>query len=286
MSKMKILVCCHKPGKFKSDDIYMPIQVGKAMSQCDLGMLGDDTGDNISAENANFCELTALYWSWKNMEPVDYIGLCHYRRYFNFHKRGSLFMDSTIVKTSDFGSLNLDANQIASLFKRYDIIIAKPQVAHYSLSTDYCVCHIGEDLRVLLEIIREKYPDYMNACEDVLLRNNKISAYNMMIMGWDDFDKYCTWLFDILFEARKRINIEDYSAVQRRIWGYMAERLLNVYVYHHKMRVKTYPIYWVTDDVIQKPLYQRILRWLRRMISFKLMQPIGKRRYWQNDIKF
>lgn len=286
MSKMKILVCCHKPGNFKSDAVYMPIHVGKAVSQFNLGIQGDDTGDNISAENANFCELTALYWAWKNMEPVDYIGLCHYRRYFNFHKRGSLFTDSTIVKTSNFERLDLDASQIASLFKRYDVIMVKPQVTKYSLAADYCVGHIGEDLRVLLEIIREKYPEYMNACEDILLRNSQIKSYNMMIMRWDDLDKYCTWLFDILFEARKRINIDNYNAVQRRIWGYMAERLLNIYVYHHKMRVKTYPIYWINDDVVQKPLYYRALRWLRRMLSFKLLMPTAKQGYWQNDIMF
>lgn len=280
MAKIKILICCHKPGEFKNDDIYMPIQVGKAISRFNLGIQGDDTGDNISAENANFCELTALYWAWKNMKPVDYIGFCHYRRYFNFHKRGGLFSDSSIVKTSNFESLNLNLNvsQIASIFTQYDIILAKQLVTPYSLATDYCVYHNSNDLLVLLDIIREKYPDYMGACEDVLLRNNKISPYNMMIMSWDDFNKYCTWLFDVLFEARKRISIENYNAAQKRIWGYMAERLLNIYVYYHKMHVKTLPIYWVTDDVIQKPLYYRILRRLRRMISFQLMRPIGKQR--------
>ena len=65
MNKVKILVCCHKPDKFMSDDVYMPIQVGKANSKFDLGIQGDNEGDNISIENPHFCELTGLYWAWK-----------------------------------------------------------------------------------------------------------------------------------------------------------------------------------------------------------------------------
>lgn len=94
MSTTKILVCCHKPDNFKNDEVYMPIHVGKANSKYELGIQGDDTGDNISKENPHFCELTGLYWAWKNMQPVDYIGLCHYRRYFNFHSSDTSFQIS------------------------------------------------------------------------------------------------------------------------------------------------------------------------------------------------
>ena len=84
-NKMKILVCTHKPGFVLQDDIYTPIQVGKALSNVDLGFLGDDKGDNISVKNKEFCELTAMYWAWKNLKNLDVIGLCHYRRYFDLN---------------------------------------------------------------------------------------------------------------------------------------------------------------------------------------------------------
>jgi hypothetical protein len=56
----------------KSDDIFMPVQGGKAISDIDLGIQGDDTGENISAKNPYYAELTILYWAWKNLKNVDY----------------------------------------------------------------------------------------------------------------------------------------------------------------------------------------------------------------------
>ena len=79
--KSMILVACHKPCNMYNKGIYTPIQVGKAISEYDLGIIGDDTGDNISQKNPSYCELTAQYWAWKNVD-CRYIGLCHYRRYF------------------------------------------------------------------------------------------------------------------------------------------------------------------------------------------------------------
>lgn len=82
MAKIKVLVCCHKATYVPNDDVYLPIQVGKANSKIDLGFQGDDEGKNISEKNFSYCELTAVYWAWKNLKDIDYIGLCHYRMIF------------------------------------------------------------------------------------------------------------------------------------------------------------------------------------------------------------
>ena len=83
---VKILVCCHKRDVMATEEPYMPIHVGKALHpDVDLGIQGDDTGDNISLKNSSYCELTGMYWAWKNLKGVDVIGLCHYRRYFDFY---------------------------------------------------------------------------------------------------------------------------------------------------------------------------------------------------------
>ena len=77
---IKILVATHKQYWMPEDSVYMPIHVGRE-GKADIGYTGDHTGDNISSKNANYCELTGLYWAWKNLD-ADYIGLVHYRRYF------------------------------------------------------------------------------------------------------------------------------------------------------------------------------------------------------------
>lgn len=273
MSTTKILVCCHKPDDFKNDEVYMPIHVGKANSKYDLGIQGDDTGDNISKENPHFCELTGLYWAWKNMQPVDYIGLCHYRRYFNFHTHGTMFSDSTIIHSEKFDDLDLSLPNIDDLFSQYDAVIAKPRIYPYSLSVDYCVGQVSEDLLTLYEVVEAKYPDYSVDMKNVFLKNNKLSPYNMFILRWEDFNNYCEWLFDVLFEVRKKINIENYSVYQGRIWGFMSERLLQVWLLHNKKRVKHYPIYWIVDYKQQKSIFNRMQKYLRAKLAFWIVKP-------------
>ena len=94
-SKIKILVCCHKPCELPQDNIFLPIHVGAAISDMSLGILRDDqlngeSCDNISDKNRTFCELTAIYWAWKNIKKLypdlQYIGLNHYRRFFAFNE--------------------------------------------------------------------------------------------------------------------------------------------------------------------------------------------------------
>ena len=86
-SKVWIVVATHKAFPMPTDKMYIPLHVGaegktnEDGTPLDLGYQKDNTGDNISAKNANYCELTGLYWAWKNLK-ADYIGLVHYRRYF------------------------------------------------------------------------------------------------------------------------------------------------------------------------------------------------------------
>ena len=66
---VKILVCCHKQDIFAKQEPYFPIHVGRALSQNNLDITGDDTGENISEKNSSYCELTGLYWAWKILRP-------------------------------------------------------------------------------------------------------------------------------------------------------------------------------------------------------------------------
>ncbi|GHU72976.1 exopolysaccharide biosynthesis protein [Spirochaetia bacterium] len=245
--KMKIIICTHKNCDMPTDDIFIPIQVGKAISTIDLGLRGDDTGDNISTKNVSFCELTALYWAWKNIKNLypglEYIGFCHYRRYLALDKlnlRNEIYLnDVPILKNTE-----KMANHI---LKNSAIILQKKIIHPYSLYFNHSLFHHSDDYRTLKEIMHNIHPEYDNSFLYIFEKNNKCSYYNIFISEYSMFKNYCEWLFPILFEAEKKIRIDNYNDFQKRIFGFFAERLLNVYVYHNKIKTKYKPIYCIVN---------------------------------------
>ena len=110
-ANVKILVCCHKKDIMATEAPYFPIHVGKALSDKDLSIQPDNEGENISHKNQSYCELTGMYWAWKNLKNVDVIGLCHYRRYFDFHNQCRKGFPQTNFPTEKFESLDLSIPQ-------------------------------------------------------------------------------------------------------------------------------------------------------------------------------
>ena len=230
---IKILVAAHKKYWMPDDDVYLPIHVGRE-GKADLGYLGDNTGDNISAKNANYCELTGLYWAWKNLKN-DYIGLCHYRRYFareNIHTDNIEKKKTAILHRKDY----------EKLLQEYDVIL--PVKRNYYLETvrsQYEHAHNKRDIDETKRIVLELYPEYSEAFEKVMGRT-KLYILNMFVMKKQQFDEYCSWLFSILFELEKRIDISSYNMYEARVFGFIAERLFNVWLEKQQLNVKEIPV--------------------------------------------
>lgn len=217
---LKILIAAHKKYWMPDDDVYMPLQVG-AEGKESLGYTPDNTGDNISVKNPNYCELTGLYWAWKNLD-CEYIGLCHYRRYFgkSTHTKDIEKKKEAIFHREDY----------ERLLQKYDVIL--PKKRNYYIETvrsQYEHAHFKKDLDEVEKIIVEKYPGYSDAFTKVMNRS-KLHILNMFVMKKSYFDEYCAWLFDILFTLEKRIDISSYDAYEARIYGFLAERLFNVWL--------------------------------------------------------
>lgn len=214
---IKILVAAHKEYQMPKDDIYMPIHVGKEGKSLQLPYAPDNTGDNISVKNANYCELTGVYWAWKNLD-ADYIGLAHYRRHFYTKKKGGKF-DSVIT-----------GDELKNILSDYDIIV--PNKRKYYIETNYSHyihAHEKEGLDTMCEIIKNEYPEYASACDTVMNRT-WAHMFNMFIMKKDKFDEYCTWLFDILKKVEERVDISEYSVSEKRIFGYLSELMLDIWL--------------------------------------------------------
>lgn len=233
----RIYIATHKPYSFPQKPGYVPIFAGKALHGEEAGNIaGDDTGENISFTNKQFCELTVLYWIWKNC-PADIVGLVHYRRYFALANKPEM----NIIHA---GKPVLDTDQLPGLMpSENQIILPKPQnlgkervfrlfKKKLTVYRQYRRCHYKKDWFELEKTIRRRYPEYSAALAKVR-KDTEISCCNMFIAHKSFIDAYCTWLFDILFDLRKRLRIDSYDSYQQRIFGFMAERLLNVYVFHH-----------------------------------------------------
>lgn len=206
MATIKILTCIHKDDIYLKDKDYLPIQVGKALASCDLHIQGDDSGDHISAKNPSYCELTALYWAWKNLKGIDYIGLCHYRRYFDFHRQGRKGFPCTLFPTGECEGK--DIRIPADILTRLEegcVIMPKPMTLQLSLFNDYCVTHVSDDLRTLERLVKsDGDPTFSQAFDDVMYYSHKLRPCNMFIMGWSEFDRYCQWLFGILEKVERK----------------------------------------------------------------------------------
>ena len=216
-----IYVVTHKNISLKLPENYKIIGVGNnSIINEDLH---DNTGDNISSKNKNYCELTALYWIWKNSND-DIVGLEHYRR---------MFLNDNI---GEIGLLNED--EILCILNNYDIIV--PTLFNNKTRTvyqHYVEDHKKRDIELAQNIINSKYPDYNSSFNQVM--NSKYEyGFNMMITRKDILDEYSQWLFDILFDLENKIDISKYDEYQKRIYGFLSERLFNVWLKYKKYNVK------------------------------------------------
>lgn len=227
--KSLLFVVTHKQNfSIPKENIYKSIAVGKNSSEINADYM-DCSGDNISSKNPNYCELTAHYWIWKNMlNEYDVFGLCHYRRYFanSYFERFKILENKTIDK----------------LLEKYDVILP----ASWSWKNNVKIIYKNgdgkeKDLETVRKVILEEYPEYVKDYDSVL--NRRYSSYcNMFIMKRNDFDCYSSWLFSILSKVEEVTDLSDYTVAEARIYGYLSEILLNVWVMHNKLNIKYLPM--------------------------------------------
>ena len=238
---IKILIAIHKKCWLPKDPIYFPLHVG-AEGKAPLGYTTDNTGDHISGKNPNYCELTGIYWAWKNLD-ADVIGLCHYRRYFSHCD--SQHKDPETAKRQIWKSADYE-----KALRECDIIL--PQRLHFenseTVEAQYAKCHQQKDLHTVRDIISTLHPDYL-AAFDTVMKENSLHCFNMFVMKKDLFDRYCEWLFSILFAVEKQVNITEYDSYQARIFGFLSERLLDVWLLQQDVRIKETPVSFLRDKV-------------------------------------
>lgn len=209
---MKVVVASHKPYVVPADPVYLPLQVGAAGRPKISGFERDDLGENISARNASWCELTGLYWAWLNLDDDVALGLVHYRRHFK---------GAHGVATGA---------ELSALLEGHDVILPKPRNYFIeSTYSQYAHAHHAQDLDEVRRILVERDAECVPAF-DAVMKSTKGHRFNMFVMKKPLFCAYCKWLFGVLFELERRLDISSYSAYDARVFGFVGERLLDVWL--------------------------------------------------------
>ena len=261
---IKVIVANHKPGMIINDGFYLPVQVGKKLSSTDLGIQGDNEGDNISELNPVLCEMTGVYWAWKNLS-ADYIGLCHYRRYFtlknvnraiskrmnywytrfmgNLFHPGKYTLSAYKSQITTFSEQDLKThaiefeNQISCVLNNntVDAIIPRPYKFPCASIRQFFDILGREHVNSLCSIVKERDSILYKYLEKTL-DGNELFAANMFIFKASIFEDYCQMVFPLLLQhidnAQKSgwcvspLKEKCYS----RITGYMAEILTSAYI--------------------------------------------------------
>lgn len=258
--KVKVIIAAHKIYRMPSDSMYLPVQVG-AYGKDSIGYQRDDEGENISELNPFFCELTGLYWAWKNLDS-DYIGLVHYRRYFSLHPHASDKWENILKQSEIEGDLG-----------RIKVFI--PTKRRYYIETlysHYAHTHYAEQLDETRKIISERCPEYLESFDKTTGRSWG-HMFNMMIMERDLFNAYCTWVFDILFELRNRLGEDGLTSFHSRYYGRISEIIFNAWI--DKMQ---------KDGTIKKNEIREIplvhmekINWWKKGTSFLKAKFVGKK---------
>lgn len=247
---VKIFVLYHKPEHLLKNDVYIPLHVGRANStlSCDemavmeAEMPGDDTAENISAKNANYAELTGIYWVWKNyesLENLDYIGFAHYRRFMIFNL---MEQEEPMVMLQNFTEAEVEyympQHTLLEAVRQFDLLVPKRvpvfEEEHpkqkLNLLEQWQKAHGTKHLEQALECARNIFPECSGEIDEYV--NSTLGGYwwNILIARRDIFFDYCQFVFSILEEMGKTGSFENCSGYNQRMPGFIAERLTGIYI--------------------------------------------------------
>lgn len=245
---INMYILAHKPVKYNVDtNKYKILQCGSELSNKKFGDVLDNTDDNISIKNKYWVETTGIYWIWKNCKS-DIKGHTQYRRF-----------------------LSVNPDLVTNILEDHDIILASPISFGAPLERVYGGTHNINDLCDCEKLVKEKFQEYSSAYDYTIKQNSKLYYSNSFIAKKEVYDGLCEFCFDVLEEFEKmhkftcyedvyeheskyfnnfnvseqtlkdfkngHPEIDDIVKIQSMIFGYLFERLLNVYIYKNNLKI-------------------------------------------------
>ena len=264
MKEIKIFMCCHKQYEI-IPEMCIPIQCGSELNSPVEGAVQDNSGENISEKNREYCELTAHYFAWKNVS-AEYYGFCHYRRFFG-RKNSSELPYLAVKKTEEIYFPSKE--QWQELISEYKVIVPRSEDMGISVKKHYCGAryHYPEDLKLFAEILGEKSPELIPSMEKYFSQNRQYFC-NMFVMSREYFFEYCRKLFPILeeFDSRKTLHGDFQSD---RTDGYLGEIFTGIFInYLREQGMKIAELPRIDAECSAKKIF-----------LYRILPPESKRRF-------
>lgn len=232
---IKIYAVSHKEFKKPEDHLYEPIYVGKYGEEKRFPQ-SDCRDDNIAKYNLLINETTALYWIWKHSKE-DYIGICHYRRFF--------------LQDEEKNIKNILCQPFTdSIFEKYDMILPQPVLLgdmKAQLKRHVDSNAFNEGWRIISCLIKEKQPEYWDSFEYFFNCAKIMYPCNMFVARKEVIDRYCEWLFSFILDAVESFDFSVYDSYSQRMIGFFVERLFNVWLLKQNLKIKELPVLLVDE---------------------------------------
>ena len=239
---------------FDLPENYCWIQGGTALNGAIPGILHDDDFEgNLSLKNPYFGEYTAYYAIWKNDQDSDYIGLCHYRRFFD---------------EGQFRLSPISAGHIERILRKKDVILPfqegigpiEEQYAHY---------HKAEDWRTYLEVLKAYDPGFQAYFSRYVKRRSEISMRNVLIGRREVIFAYFTWVFPLFERLETALDLEHLEAKDRRIPGFLIERTMEAWFVYYRYSIRYRYIYNTDESGNEKQRLRKSLYQIVRNLKFR-----------------
>jgi hypothetical protein len=202
---MSVYMAAHVPFSKLPYNYIVPIFLGYSAEKNSYPGVTDHTGTHISNKNHIYSELTALYWGWKNTDD-EYVGLCHYRRFFD-----------------------ITESEMLAILSDNQVILPRAQLLRWPVDEQFIRVHSEKIWNPALDILYKKYPEYISKGKKIF-SDNRLYRYNMFIAKREFVEKYCSFVFDVLIELEQVVGALPMDAYQRRYAGFVSERLLTLYI--------------------------------------------------------
>jgi hypothetical protein len=234
--KVAVYQTFHKTFPYNPDcDWIQPLGVN---GYSNTRFLHDNDGDNISALNPYYNELTAYYWAWKHSD-ADVVGFYHYRRYLNYVIDATWQQGATVGVKADeimIGYLTSDIQheRLKRILGVCDVIVPKKTASERSIEDHYLHFHAREPWDAFIAALETRYPEHRNDI-DLLRLTPLCSICNVFVMRRELFNEYCSELFAIIDPIFEQIG-HPYDAYNNRYPGFLAERFLGFWLQIRRLR--------------------------------------------------